>query len=64
MQIGDKVECKIHGGYFWFPLVAYDESTDSGTVELDSGQTRELPLVAQSVRQGYENCILVKDPPR
>lgn len=63
-MIGQRVECKIHGGFWHLDLVAYD--VDTATVEIpDLNRVRNgkpshrtLPVVAADGHRGVENCVI------
>jgi hypothetical protein len=55
-MIGQRVECKIHGGFWWLELVAYDGGK-TATVLITDGTTRELPVVDRDYRFA-ENCVI------
>lgn len=47
-----KIEVRIHGVWMWHPLVSIDLDAWTATVELRSGQLRELPITERYYPNG------------
>jgi hypothetical protein len=50
-----RVECRVHGGYFWFPLLHTIE--DRKACVLIGGKRRVLPIVPKAEFKLWENAI-------
>jgi hypothetical protein len=55
-RVGQRVECKVYGGFYWLDLVSYDVET--ATVRLPGGGTRELPVVGVDGFRYYDSCVI------
>lgn len=58
-NIGDRIECRIHGVWQWHPLIAVDRKRGVATVNLaDDGSTRprELPITRPTIN-GFTNRV-------